>query len=153
MILKEYRIFVLIGLFFLSSFHVSAQSADEITDIRLSYEFLDPIDSSGELMENLDDAVALSEWFGDSVLVAVHFTATDLEGLQGMTFQIMEGSKNLTGEIYYAFEDYSSEYKSRLYRDNNYFSLKLGYHALSENMLVKVKLKYTDRETSYYSNL
>ena len=151
MILKEIKSFALIGLFLASFISVSAQSTEDIFDIRLSYEFLNPKDISDEFMDHLDDPAALSVPSGDTVIVAVYFTVNDLVGLQGMTFQVMEGSEKRSSEIYYAFEDYISDYESGLYRDNKYFISKLGHYPFSDNMLVKVKLKYTDRETPYYS--
>jgi len=143
--------FILIGLSLVSFISVSAQSTEDIVDIRISYEFLNPKDVSDEFMDHMDDPAALSVSYGDTAIVAVYFTVNDLVGLQGITFQVMEGSEKRSAEIYYAFEDYSSNYESGLYRDNDYFISKLGHYPFSDHMLVKVKLKYTDRETPYYS--
>lgn len=142
--------FVLIGLSLLPFINVSAQSSDEITDLRLSYEYLS-VEVSDEFMGNLDDPAAILESFGDSVIVSTYFTVADLAGLQGITCQLTDGGEYLYSETYFPFEDYSSDNESSLYRDDKHFITELGKYSFFDNMLVKVKLEYDDRQTAYYS--
>ena len=141
--------FILIGLSILSFINVSAQSSDEIIDIGLSYEFA-PVELSDEFMENLEDPDGLPGALVDSVIVSTYFTVTNLVGLQGITCQL-SGKGGSLSETYFPFEAYGSDYESGLYRKNNYFITQLGQYVFSDDMLVRVKLKYTDRETPYYS--
>lgn len=140
---------ILIGLFLLSFFYVSAQTS-EFTDFGLSCEPLDSVAASDDFLDALDDPAALIEFKMDSVTVSVYFDVMDLEGLQGIVCQFVERGEQVHSETYFSIEDYGSDREMALFRDQKHFVTRLGQYSFSVDMFVKVKLEYPDRETSYY---
>lgn len=142
--------FLLIGAFLFSLISsISAQSLDEITDLRLAHEFI-PVELSDELLEGVDDPADLIESMTESVYLSAHFTVNNLIGLRGITCQLFGEAGNST-ETYFPIESYATEVGNESYREKNYFVTFLGEHAYSDWISVKVKLEYTDRYSDYYS--
>jgi hypothetical protein len=135
----------MVGLVISSLLVMSTQSAEEITGLRVSLQFINPIDVIAH-QDNVLDSLT-----NDSVSINIHFSVTDTIDLEGVTCHVLEDSESLLNEEYFAFEDYENNYESDLYRDGNYFITPLGEYIYSDEVLVKVKLHYVDRETSFYS--
>lgn len=135
----------MVGLVISSLLIMSTQSVEEITGMRISLQFLDPVDVIAH-QDNVLDSLS-----NDSIRLGIHFSVTDNVDLEGITCHVLDDPETLLSDTYFAFEDYENDYESDLYRDGNYFITPLGEYIYSEQILIKVKLHYQDGETSFYT--
>ena len=136
---------LLSGLLLSSLLLGSSQSVEHVHNLQISLQFINPLDVI-EQQNNVLDSLA-----SDSVAITVRFSVADTLNLQGITCRLMQDSQNLINEFYFDFSAYAFDYESSLFRDQNYLMSTLGVHNYSPQMLVKVKLHYTEFDTEFYS--
>ena len=126
---------------------ISSQNIKEVTNLRLSLQFLNTLQLS-EPQNNILDAMV-----SDSVKLTVHFSVADTMDLQGITCVVMQNEQVVQEEFYFNYLSYAFDYDSDLFREELDFMTALGIQYYTDELQIRVKLHYTDYVTEFYSLL
>lgn len=137
----------MIGLVLGSFLALSSQVVESLTDLRLSFQLLTPI----ELVDDSQDV--FSEIEGDSINLSVHFQLIDTLNVESIEFILSSDSVEID-QLSYAYSSYNNDFESGLYRDENYLVTNLGVYPFDSLLNVSVRLiQNNEFSNSYYKSI